>query len=139
MNATMSAWPTVVYDRCEANYAMVPGIAEFWSSVTGLAIVAAGLLPLLTSEYSDDLLDVVNAFITLNGVAATLAHGTLLRVVGQADALSINLGVLLFVKALVMAHSPRMTQQAGRRTVRVRHMRPPAVGLFARLARRLCR
>ena len=39
-------WPPAG-DKCEANYAVVPFVAEFWSTLTAVAFVPAGLLMLL--------------------------------------------------------------------------------------------
>ena len=46
-------WPPAG-DKCEANYAVVPFVAEFWSTLTAVAFVPAGLLMLLSSTYSDE-------------------------------------------------------------------------------------
>ena len=71
----------------------------------------AGALSLFTSQYSDDLIDVVSAFVAMNGVFATLSHATLLRILGRADALSINLGVLLYTRCLVHATFPTLARR----------------------------
>ena len=105
-NAT-EPWPLAI-DRCEDNYVVVPWVAEFFSTLSALPIILCGLLPLFTSTYSDDLLDVASALVVLNGVTSALSHATLLRVVGRADELSIYLGTLLYLKALVLAHSPHI-------------------------------
>jgi hypothetical protein len=109
MNAT--AWPLVVHDRCEGNYVVVPGIGEFWSAVTGLLIAAGGWLSLVTSKYSDDVMDLVSATIVVNGLSSALAHGTLLRVFGQIDSLSINIGALLYIKAILMSYNPLLAAE----------------------------
>ena len=105
VNATSERWPVVMYDRCEAN---LPGVGEIWNAITALALVPAGGIPLFTSTHSDEEVDLVNALVTLNGVTSALSHSTMLRVFGRADALSMNLCSLLAVKALVIAHSPRL-------------------------------
>ena len=46
-------------------------------AATGLVITAAGLVTLLSSTFSDDVVDLVNALIVCNGVASALAHGSL--------------------------------------------------------------
>ena len=104
VNATRTdRWPMVMNDRCEVN---LPGVGELWNAVTALALVLAGMIPLVTSTYSDEEVDLVNALVTLNGVTSALSHSTLLRLFGRADALSMNLCSLLAMKALVTAHSP---------------------------------
>lgn len=115
MNATDS-WPLVLKDRCETNF-VIPGIAEFWSAATGFAIVIAGLLPLLASKYTDDELDLVSATVVANGIAAVLAHGTNLRIFGRADALTINVGALLYTKAYVLAIFPQLCASPFRRAI----------------------
>ena len=92
----VGSWPLVERDKCEANYVVIPFIAEFFSTLTGAFIIAAGVVPLVTSCYSDELLDLVSAFVALNGVFSMLSHATLMRIFGRADTLSINLGSLLF-------------------------------------------
>ena len=115
MNATDAAWPLVAKDRCEANYVLVPGIAEFWNALSGILIAASGLFSLCTSKYSDEVLDLVSAIVVVNGVSATLSHATLLRFFGQIDALTITLGLLLYTKVSVLAHYPQLnTSPSGR-------------------------
>jgi len=114
---TFHGWPLVAFDRCEANYATVPAIAEFWSAATGLVIAASGLFTLLSSTYSDDVVDLVNALTVCNGIASMLAHGSLLRIFGLADALSINLGALLYTKAIVLAHRPSLVAEPAPRSL----------------------
>ena len=104
-----TVWPKIFIDRCESNYVVLPMVAEFFSSITGLVIAASGLVSLCTSPYSDELLDLVSATTVVNGVASTLSHATLLRVFGQIDSITITLGLLLYVKASVLAHKPQLT------------------------------
>ena len=99
------AWPKVLIDRCEIN---LPYVGELWSTLTALFIVVAGIVPLCTSKYSDEEIDLVNALIVLNGITSALAHSTLLGVFGAADGLSINIGAALYVKAIVLAHHPQI-------------------------------
>lgn len=115
-DTALQAWPAVSKDLCEANYAVVPWIAEFWSAVSALFIVVSGLVPLLTSPYSDDLIDLVCAFNTLNGLFAALSHATLLGIFGKADELSIYLCWIIYIKALILAHSPQLYAKPGLRT-----------------------
>ena len=106
-NATImsGAWPKVLIDRCEIN---LPYVGELWSTLTALFIVVAGIVPLCTSKYSDEEIDLVNALIVLNGITSALAHSTLLGIFGAADGLSINIGAALYVKAIVLAHHPQI-------------------------------
>ena len=110
--ADADVWPRVTFDRCEAN---VPGLGEVWSAATALFLVVAGLVPLFTSKYSDEEIDLVSALVALNGVVSALSHSTLLRVFGQADALSLNVCALVYVKAMAAAHSPTLFAQPLRR------------------------
>lgn len=105
MNLTLEEWPRVYQDRCEVN---VPGVGEVWSATTALAVVAAGALPLFSSTHSDEEIDLVCALVMLNGIMSALSHSTLLRVFGQADALSMNVGLLIYVKAVVGAQFPTL-------------------------------
>ena len=73
-----------------------------------LILLVAGLVPLFTSTYSDEEIDLVNGFMILNGVTSFLSHFTLLRIFGQPDALSINIGVALYVKAIALASFPSL-------------------------------
>ena len=114
MNGT-DGWPLVLNDRCEANF-LIPGIAEFGSTITGFAFIFAGIIPLMASEYSDDELDLVSAFTAANGVAAVLSHGTNLRIFGRADALTINVGSLLYTKAYLFSIFPQWYASAFKRT-----------------------
>ena len=106
-------WPPAG-DKCEANYAVVPFVAEFWSTLTAVAFVPAGLLMLLSSTYSDETLDLTAALVVINGLTSILAHGTLLRIFGQADQLSIFLIALLFLNGAFVAHSPSLYRQPWR-------------------------
>ena len=105
------AWPLVEYDRCEDNYAVVPFIAEFFSAITGVVLMAGGGLALFTSRYSDDLLDLVSATLAMNGVFSFLSHATLLRFFGRADALSINMGIFLYAKCMMLATCPTIARR----------------------------
>lgn len=98
-------WPLVLIDRCEQN---LPVVGELWSTLSALLIVVAGLLPLFSSKYSDEEIDLVNGLTVLNGVSSALAHMTLLRIFGQADVLSINIGATLYVKAIAVTHYPQL-------------------------------
>lgn len=106
-----AAWPLVLSDKCEANFVVLPFIAEFFSALSAVAIAAAGLLSLFSSRYSDDLLDIVSALTAMNGVFSVLAHSTLLRIFGRADTLSINLGLLLYTRCILHAVFPTMARR----------------------------
>ena len=133
MNATDAAWPLVAKDRCEANYVLVPGIAEFWNALSGILIAASGLFSLCTSKYSDEVLDLVSAIVVVNGVSATLSHATLLRFFGQIDALTITLGLLLYTKVSVLAHYPQLnTSPSGRAALNLLVMTAIFIYVFCR-------
>ena len=106
------AWPSVKFDRCEAND---PVLGETWSALTALFLCAAGAVPLFTSTYSDEEIDLVSALVVLNGIVSALSHSTLLRVFGVADALSLNICALVYVKAMAAAHNPMLFAQPIRR------------------------
>ena len=103
MNASADEWPRVLIDMCEVN---LPGVGEIWNAASALSLVAAGAVPLFSSTYSDEEMDLINALIMLNGVVSCLSHSTGLRVFGQADALSINIGAVMYMKAIAVAQSP---------------------------------
>ena len=50
-----SAWPPALRVYCEKPGSVIPGVAEFFNALTALALVAAGLLSMLTSRYTDEL------------------------------------------------------------------------------------
>lgn len=106
-----NVWPTSG-DRCEPN---LPIVGEAWSAGTGLLILAAGLIPLFTSKHSDDMVDLISATTALNGLSSALAHSTLLSIFGTADQLSINFGVLLYIKISIVTHSPHLNELPVRR------------------------
>ena len=54
------------------------------------------------------------ALVVINGLTSILAHGTLLRIFGQADQLSIFLIALLFLNGAFVAHSPALYRQPWR-------------------------
>ena len=106
-------WPLSSTDRCESNGVIVPYVSEFFSSITALVIMITGLVPLVKSKYPDELVDLANAMMVINGAASALAHGSALRIFGQADAFSIHISVLLFLKGLIMADCPVLYQAPG--------------------------
>ena len=113
----VGAWPLEAHDKCEANYAIIPFIAEFFSTLTGAFIIAAGVVPLVTSRFSDELLDLVSAFVALNGVFSMLSHATLMRIFGRADTLSINLGSLLYIKCMLLVCCPQLVRRPLHRSI----------------------
>ena len=110
-------WPKVLIDRCEENYYVTPWIAEFGNALTALVIAASGLFSLWSSTYSDDVLDLASATIVINGVTSALSHGTLLRVFGQIDAITVTLFILIYVKASVLAHVPQLNASPSGRSI----------------------
>jgi hypothetical protein len=107
-------WPPVLNDRCETN--LVP-FGEVWSAATALLILAAGAVPLLACRHCDDEVSGVAAVVALNGVASAAAHSTLWRVFGRADALSINVFAVLYLRALASARFPSLAREPRRRAV----------------------
>ena len=84
----------------------IPIVGEVWSATTALFIVAAGLIPLVTSKYSDEEIDLVNGLILINGIMSALSHSTLSRIFGQADALSINIAAAVYMKSIIATYDP---------------------------------
>jgi dihydroceramidase len=68
--------PTASIDWCEQNYAVTPWVAEFWNTLSSLAIVAAGLVGLRTRRFAPEV-RLAFALLTLVGLGSIAFHGTL--------------------------------------------------------------
>ena len=68
--------PTASIDWCEQNYALTPWVAEFWNTLSSLAIVAAGLVGLWTRRFAPEV-RLAFALLTLVGLGSIAFHGTL--------------------------------------------------------------
>jgi dihydroceramidase len=68
--------PTASIDWCEQNYAFTPWIAEFWNTLSSLAMVVAGLLGLLTLRYGRGV-RLAFGLLVLVGLGSIAFHATL--------------------------------------------------------------
>ena len=79
LDSAVLEWPRVLVPRCEAQFAVTPYIAEFFSTTTALLFVYLGLVQLLCSGHSDEVVDLAASVFVLNGASAALSHGTQVR------------------------------------------------------------
>jgi dihydroceramidase len=68
--------PTASIDWCEQNYAVTPYVAEFWNTLSSLAMVAAGLVGLATRRFAAEI-RLAFGLLTLVGLGSIAFHGTL--------------------------------------------------------------
>ena len=68
--------PTASIDWCEQNYAVTPFIAEFWNTLSSLAMVVAGLIGLSTRRFAREI-HLAFALLILVGLGSIAFHGTL--------------------------------------------------------------
>lgn len=101
-----NTWPPALRVYCETPGSVIPGVAEFFNALTALALLAAGLLPMLMSPYTDELADLSGAALAINGIFSFLVHAFPTRFYGTIDHISIMFMSLLYLKALLMAYFP---------------------------------
>jgi len=68
--------PTASIDWCEQNYVITPWIAEFWNTLSSLAMVAAGLVGLWTRRFGGEV-RLAFALLVVVGLGSIAFHGTL--------------------------------------------------------------
>jgi dihydroceramidase len=68
--------PTASIDWCEQNYVFSRWVAEFWNTVSSLAMVIAGLVGLTAHRFAREI-RVAFALLTLVGLGSIAFHGTL--------------------------------------------------------------
>ena len=68
--------PTASIDWCEQNYAVTPFVAEFWNTLSSLAMVTAGLVGLSSRRFAREI-RVAFALLVLVGLGSVAFHGTL--------------------------------------------------------------
>lgn len=112
-----NAWPPALRVYCEKPGSVIPGVAEFFNALTALALVAAGLLSMLTSPYTDELADLSSAALAINGIFSFLVHAFPIRFFGTLDHISIMFMSLLYLKALLMAYFPVLYRAPAKHTV----------------------
>ena len=100
-------WPQVLIPRCETLFAITPYVAEFFSTVTALIFIVLGLMNMLSSGHSDEVVDLAASVFVINGVSAAMSHGTQWRFWGQMDAITINVMALFFLYAVMQASRAR--------------------------------
>ncbi len=74
----MGFWglPTASIDWCEANYAVTPWVAEFWNTLSSLAMVVAGVVGASSRRLVREV-RVAFGLLVLVGVGSIAFHGTL--------------------------------------------------------------
>ena len=101
-------WPPAQRVFCEQPDSVIPGVAEFFNALTALPVIAAGLIPMLTSPYVDELTDLASAACAINGVFSALVHAFPNRFFGTLDQISILMMALLYLKAVLPTQFPRL-------------------------------
>ena len=109
-------WPRVLIPRCEDVFVISPYIAEFFSTITALLFIYLGLVQLLCSGHSDEVVDLAASVFVLNGVSAALSHGTQWRFWGQMDQITINVMALFFTYAVLHLYFPSLNRRRFTRT-----------------------
>ena len=111
-------WPVadlgIKYCKESKGYLAASQIANM---VASLVIAAAGLLALLNSSFSDEVGDLASAMTVVHGIFGCLAHATQLRVLEEADMLSMLIFSLFFFKGMVRALFPVINRSQYMRTV----------------------
>ena len=109
-------WPREFYGGCD-------GLADSWvfskwlNAVTNLAFTATGLLPMLASNYGDDLADLASAMTAVHGVGGFLAHATELRAFEEVGFASQLIAGIFFFKGLTRALFPFLNASATMRAI----------------------
>ena len=99
-------WPPALRVFCEEPGSIIPGVAEFFNSASALFVIAAGLVPMLTSPFVDELTDLASAACAINGLFSLLVHAFPFRFFGTLDHISILLMNLLYLKTLLITQYP---------------------------------
>jgi len=68
--------PTASIDWCEQNYAVTQWVAEFWNTVSSLAMVSAGILGVCTRRFAPEI-RIAFALLVVVGLGSIAFHGTL--------------------------------------------------------------
>jgi dihydroceramidase len=74
----MGFWgiPTASIDWCEQNYTITPFVAEFWNTLSSLAMVTAGLMGLFSRRFAKEI-RLAFALLVLVGLGSVAFHATL--------------------------------------------------------------
>ena len=99
-------WPPALRVFCEEPGSIIPGVAEFFNAASALTVIAAGLVPMLTSPFVDELTDLASAACAINGLFSLLVHAFPNRFLGTIDYISILLMNLLYLKTLLITQYP---------------------------------
>ena len=110
-------WPRALVPRCEETFVIVPYVAEFFSTISALVFIWLGLVQLLCSGHSDEVVDLAASVFVLNGFSAFMSHGTNWRFFGQMDSITINVMALWFTYAVLQAYFPSLARRKIARTV----------------------
>jgi dihydroceramidase len=68
--------PTASIDWCERNYAVLPWVAEFWNTLSSLAMVGAGIVGTSTRRFAAEI-RVAFGLLIVVGLGSVAFHGTL--------------------------------------------------------------
>ena len=110
-------WPVMSEGHCGEHSPAYWTASNVLNSSSSLAIMAAGMLALINSDFSDEISDFASAMTVANGLFGLLAHATRLRVLEDADMLSMHIAAQLFFKGMVRALFPVFNRSQYLRTV----------------------
>lgn len=111
-------WPREPWGGCDVDGSvwLLTTTAPIASAISNLFISAAGLIGLLASDYSDEILDLASSITVVNGIGGCLAHATELRVFEELDLVSMLISGLLFFKGMARALFPVLNSKQYLRT-----------------------
>ena len=110
-------WPVEPWGACDPQAEAYWAVSQWINALSNLAIFGAGMLSLLSSNFSDELGDIASAMTAVNGIGGCLAHATELRVWEEFDLISMLMAGLLFFKAMLRALFPNFNSWARTRTL----------------------
>ncbi|HSP18365.1 MAG TPA: ceramidase [Myxococcaceae bacterium] len=115
--------PTASIDWCEQNYVVTPWVAEFWNTLSSLAMVLAGVVGLCSRRFAREV-RVAFALLVLVGVGSIAFHATLRFGLQMLDELPM-LYLVTWLTWLLVENGP--TRRSGR-------WFPVALGIYVLLA-----
>ena len=91
--------------HCDADPAYLQ-LSQIVNGISCLALLLAGVISLQASSFSDELCDLASAATVVNGLFGFLAHMLPLRLLEEADTISMLIASLLLFKGMVRAVFP---------------------------------